>query len=106
MFPFIERIFADGLSATAFGIISIEPPHTVCVLNGRLFLFGPFKRGGRHTVPSNEAFDASLRNNNPEWGVRDIEEVAALAQQNGMVLTEITGMPANNLILAFERNQG
>ncbi|EAQ36178.1 hypothetical protein NB311A_01699 [Nitrobacter sp. Nb-311A] len=73
--------------------------------DGRLFLYGPFKRDGRHTAPSNEAFDASLRNNNPDWGVRDVDEVSTLAQQNGLTLTEITEMPANNLILAFERNQ-
>lgn len=70
--------------------------------DGRLFLYGPFKRDGRHTAPSNEAFDAGLRNNNPEWGVRDIDDVAALAQQNGLMLAEITEMPANNLILTFE----
>jgi SAM-dependent methyltransferase len=74
--------------------------------DGRLFLYGPFKRGGRHTAPSNAAFDASLRNNDPEWGVRDVDEVAELAQRNGLTLTEILDMPANNLILAFERNPG
>jgi SAM-dependent methyltransferase len=73
---------------------------------GRLFLYGPFKRDGRHTAPSNAAFDASLRNNDPAWGVRDVDEVAELAQHNGLTLTEILDMPANNLILAFERNPG
>jgi SAM-dependent methyltransferase len=73
---------------------------------GRLFLYGPFKRDGRHTAPSNAAFDASLRNNDPAWGVRDIDEVAELAQHNGLTLTEMVDMPANNLILAFERNAG
>lgn len=72
--------------------------------DGRLFLYGPFKRDGRHTAPSNAAFDASLRNNDPGWGVRDLDEVAELAQHNGLTLTEIIDMPANNLILAFERN--
>lgn len=71
--------------------------------DGRLFLYGPFKRDGRHTAPSNEAFDAGLRNTNPEWGVRDVDEVAALARHNGLTLAEITDMPANNLILTFER---
>jgi SAM-dependent methyltransferase len=73
---------------------------------GRLFLYGPFKRDGRHTAPSNAAFDASLRNNDPAWGVRDVDEVAELAQHNGLTLTEMVDMPANNLILAFERNAG
>jgi hypothetical protein len=71
--------------------------------DGRLFLYGPFKRGGRHTAPSNAAFDARLRDNDPEWGVRDVDEVAALAQRNGLTLTKTVDMPANNLMLAFGR---
>ena len=39
---------------------------------GRLFVYGPFMRDGAHTAPSNAAFDASLRAENPEWGVRDV----------------------------------
>ncbi|GAB1716989.1 MAG: protein of unknown function DUF938 [Nitrobacter sp.] len=74
--------------------------------DGRLFLYGPFKRGGRHTAPSNAAFDASLRDHDPEWGVRDVDEVTALARRNGLTLTEIVEMPANNLILAFGRHAG
>jgi SAM-dependent methyltransferase len=69
--------------------------------DGRLFLYGPFKRGGRHTAPSNAAFDVSLRDNDPEWGVRDVDEVATLAQRNGLELLDVVEMPANNLILAF-----
>lgn len=71
--------------------------------DGRLFLYGPFKRDGKHTALSNAVFDASLRDNNPEWGVRDVQEMTVLAQRNGLTLTDIVDMPANNLILAFER---
>jgi hypothetical protein len=71
--------------------------------DGRLFLYGPFKRDGKHTAPSNVAFDSSLRDNDPEWGVRDIVDVEALAESVGLKLTEIAEMPANNLVLAFER---
>jgi SAM-dependent methyltransferase len=71
--------------------------------DGRLFLYGPFKRDGKHTAPSNAAFDISLRDNNPEWGVRDITEVSSLGESVGLKLTEIAEMPANNLILAFGR---
>jgi SAM-dependent methyltransferase len=71
--------------------------------DGRMFLYGPFKRDGRHTAVSNAIFDTSLRDNNPEWGVRDIADVKALAESVGLQLTEIVEMPANNLILAFER---
>jgi len=71
--------------------------------DGRLFLYGPFKRDGKHTAPSNAAFDTSLRDNDPAWGVRDIGELEPLAQRNGLQLAEIVEMPANNLIVVFER---
>jgi SAM-dependent methyltransferase len=71
--------------------------------DGRLFLYGPFKRDGKHIAPSNAAFDTSLRDNNPEWGVRDVADVKALGESVGLKLTEIAEMPANNLILSFER---
>jgi hypothetical protein len=70
---------------------------------GHLFTYGPYKRDGNHTAPSNAAFDASLRARNPEWGVRDIADVTALAQDNGLTCIKIAEMPANNLVLAFER---
>jgi hypothetical protein len=70
---------------------------------GRLFLYGPFKRGGKHTAISNAVFDTSLREGNPEWGVRDIEALERLAGPSGLALVEIAEMPANNLILVFER---
>jgi hypothetical protein len=71
--------------------------------DGRLFLYGPFKRDGRHTALSNAVFDTSLRDNNPEWGVRDSADVKALAESVGLNLVEIVELPANNLILAFKR---
>jgi SAM-dependent methyltransferase len=71
--------------------------------DGLLFLYGPFKRGGEHTAPSNAAFDASLREGNPEWGVRDLEAVDELAARAGLSLVEAAEMPANNLTLIFRR---
>jgi SAM-dependent methyltransferase len=71
--------------------------------DGRLFLYGPFMHNGAHTAPSNAGFDATLRAENREWGVRDIRNLRALADQAGLSLTEITAMPANNLVLAFAR---
>jgi hypothetical protein len=68
---------------------------------GPLYLYGPFKEGDRHTAPSNAAFDANLRASNPEWGVRDAEEVADLARWHGLHLVERVPMPANNLSLIF-----
>ena len=72
---------------------------------GRLFLYGPFKRGGKHTAMSNAVFDTSLREGNPEWGVRDVEALEELAAGAGLVLIEAIEMPANNLTLVFERGK-
>ena len=72
---------------------------------GVLFLYGPYRRGGRHTSPSNEAFDRSLRMQNPEWGVRDLERVVELAEENGFLQLAIEEMPANNLSLVFRRSR-
>jgi len=68
---------------------------------GRLFVYGPFKRGGEHTSPSNADFDESLRNGNPEWGVRDMDDLGALAERGGLRLIEAVPMPANNFVLVF-----
>ena len=68
-----------------------------------LILYWPYKRGGRHTAASNEAFDASLRARNPDWGIRDLDEVAASARDNGFDLRDVVSMPANNLTVLFER---
>jgi hypothetical protein len=73
--------------------------------DGRLFLYGPFKRSGKHTALSNAVFDSSLRERDPEWGVRDIDDLKKLAANVGLGLVEIAEMPANNLILVFERSQ-
>jgi len=71
--------------------------------DGRLFIYGPFKRGGAHAAPSNAAFDATLKTENPDWGVRDVGDLSALAQAAGLTLVETTPMPANNLVLTFAR---
>jgi hypothetical protein len=71
--------------------------------DGLLFLYGPFKRDGKHTALSNAVFDTSLREGNPEWGVRDIADLEKLALQAGLALQEAIEMPANNMILIFAR---
>ena len=72
--------------------------------DGRLFLYGPFKRDGKHTALSNAVFDTSLRDRDAEWGVRDIADLERLAGGVGLGLVEIAEMPANNLVLVFERS--
>lgn len=70
---------------------------------GALYLYGPFRRDGAHTAPSNANFDAALRAENPAWGVRDLEAVSALAEQHGLYLSEVVEMPSNNLSVTFTK---
>jgi len=69
---------------------------------GLLIIYGPFRIGGAHTAPSNQAFDDDLRSRDPNWGVRDLEAVEDAA--GGFSLEERVEMPANNQILVFRRN--
>ncbi len=68
-----------------------------------LYLYGPFRQAGVETAPSNEAFDASLRQRDPNWGLREVEAVAAAAADEGLALDGIVAMPANNLSLVLRR---
>lgn len=68
-----------------------------------LYLYGPYRRGGPHTAPSNAAFDQSLRTQNPSWGVRDLDEVAGCAAARGFRLATVVEMPANNLSVILRR---
>jgi hypothetical protein len=104
--------------ASADGIICINMIHispweaTVGLIKGAaailpptspLYLYGPYIREGLATAPSNQAFDRSLRDRNPSWGLRDLEAVAAIAQSVGFSAPVITEMPANNLSMVFRR---
>jgi SAM-dependent methyltransferase len=70
---------------------------------GRLFVYGPFRRDGAHTAPSNAAFDASLRAQDLAWGVRDTRDIAAVAHRSGLRIAELAPMPANNFTLVIAR---
>jgi hypothetical protein len=104
--------------ASADGIICINMVHispwdaTVGLITGAaatlppmspLYLYGPYKREGFATAPSNEAFDRSLRERDPTWGLRDLEAVATIAQSVGFSAPTVTEMPANNLSVVFRR---
>lgn len=84
----------------------IEGAARILPQGGVLFLYGPYRRDGRHTAPSNERFDAELRAFDPQWGVRDVEELAEAAGRAGFALAEIVEMPANNLSLVFRFEAG
>ncbi|TXC62220.1 DUF938 domain-containing protein [Sphingosinicella ginsenosidimutans] len=68
-----------------------------------LFLYGPYRRAGIETAPSNEAFDESLKARDPEWGLRDLEAVAEAAAAHGFALERVVEMPANNLSVIFRK---
>ena len=70
---------------------------------GILYLYGPFTRGGKHTAPSNAAFDESLKEQNPDWGVRDLDKVIKVANSQQLTLVKTIAMPANNLSVIFQR---
>jgi Protein of unknown function (DUF938) len=103
----------DVAAVVCINMIHIAPPSAteallrgagnVIARGGILFLYGPFRRQGRHTSPSNQAFDALLRAENPEWGVRNVEDVADLAATVGLELEQTHDMPANNLAVIFRK---
>lgn len=105
----------DGLAAIcAINLIHISP-WIVCKSlieganhhlpsGGMLFLYGPYKRSGVHTAPSNQSFDTSLQARNSEWGVRDMETVTELAAENGFQAPIVIPMPANNFSLIFKKH--
>lgn len=73
--------------------------------DGILFLYGPYRRDGAHTAPSNESFDRSLRSRNADWGVRDLEAVSDTAMAHGLALHAVHDMPSNNLSVIFRRTR-
>ena len=83
-----------GLFSAASAILSADAP---------LYIYGPFKRDFLHTAPTNAQFDAVLRAQNPQWGLRDIETLVDLGRGAGFGEPRIIEMPANNLSLIFRR---
>ena len=87
--PATQALFDGAHDATAHGAV--------------LFLYGPFRRKDRPTAASNEQFDASLRQQDPAWGLRDLEVVIEIGAAAGFTLVEVVDMPANNLSVVFRR---
>mmetsp|Transcript_49658 Transcript_49658/g.124848 ORF Transcript_49658/g.124848 Transcript_49658/m.124848 type:complete len:212 (-) Transcript_49658:131-766(-) len=85
----------EGLFAAAGALLKKD---------GYLFTYGPYKLDGEFTTESNRAFDRSLRERDPAWGLRDVDEVTELAREAGLVLRSRHDMPANNFLLAFQRH--
>lgn len=70
---------------------------------GVLVLYGPYRLDGRHTAPSNAAFEDWLKAQDPRFGVRDLDAVRTEAAANGLTLAEVVEMPANNLTVVFRK---
>lgn len=70
---------------------------------GVLYLYGPFKRDGQHTAASNAIFDEDLHRRDPRWGIRDLNDIEALADEHGLSIERIVEMPANNLSLVLRK---
>jgi SAM-dependent methyltransferase len=86
---------AEGLFAGAARLLVPDAP---------LYLYGPYRRADVPTAPSNEAFDLSLKSRNPEWGLRRLEDVTALAERCGFRFDLLAEMPANNVSVVFRRS--
>lgn len=112
----VEDIAGDLVAIFNANMIHITPWATCeglmagsgCYLRsgGLLCLYGPFSRGGAHTSEGNVRFDAGLRAENPDWGIRALEEVTAEAKIHGLGLHQVFEMPANNLLAAYAKPEG
>ena len=103
----------DLTAMVCINLLHISPPDCSAALfrnasallpmGSHLIIYGPFRRNGQHTSNSNAEFDASLRQRNRAWGVRDLELMEQEAQREGLILRKIIPMPANNLSLLLQR---
>lgn len=87
--PQVEAFFA--------GLPAVTKPGAV------LAVYGPFRYGGQYTSASNASFDEMLRGRDPQSGIRDFEQVDALARDAGFALVADHPMPANNQAIAWKR---
>lgn len=81
-----------------------EGANRVLKPGGHLLIYGPFNVNGEYTSESNKEFDASLRQRDPESGIRDYDDMNRVARHNGFSLIKRHDMPANNMLLAYEKS--
>lgn len=87
--------------ATCMGIVA--GAGRILSAGGVLHFYGPFKRGDAHITDSNANFDATLRAHDPAWGIRNLDDIEALATAAGLELDQVIEMPANNYSVVFKR---
>ena len=99
--PLVALVAVNLLHVSPWAVTEalLQGAGRVLAADGLLFLYGPFARQGRHTSASNEAFDRMLKLHDPAWGVRDTEEVAALARGAGLAVRRAGEIPAHNISL-------
>jgi len=109
--PPLEQSYDAVFSANTSHIMSMRVVECMFGLVGKLLpkegkfcLYGPFNRNGEFTSDSNARFDASLRGRDPLMGIRNLEDLDALAEQSGMRRSHLYAMPANNFIVVWQRN--
>ncbi|OYX00783.1 MAG: hypothetical protein B7Z14_08085 [Bosea sp. 32-68-6] len=103
--PSPEALASIAAWTAQAGATNVLPPLRLDAAE-QLILYGPFRRPGRPLEPGNAAFDESLRERNPAWGLRDLGEVTALASGAGFGEPEVIEMPANNLTVVFGKQAG
>ena len=109
--PAEPHLYAHFDAIVCTNMLHIAPWNTCAALmhgsarhlspGGALITYGPFLEDDVPTSPSNTAFDQSLREHDPRWGIRRLEDVARVATRAGLQLTARYAMPANNLLLVW-----
>ena len=69
-----------------------------------VFIYGPFKYGGKFTTESNAEFNEWLKEKDLRSGIRDFEVICELAVSGGLRLVADVQMPSNNQLLVFSRS--
>jgi hypothetical protein len=92
------------ISAWSSALGLLDGAARVLGLGAPLILYGPWLSADMPTAPSNLDFDRQLRERDPEWGLRSVEEFTAAATERGLRLESTRAMPANNLMLLLRRS--
>ncbi|MEJ2619683.1 MAG: DUF938 domain-containing protein [Candidatus Thiodiazotropha sp.] len=71
--------------------------------DGRFVLYGPFNYQGAFTSESNSRFDRWLKSRDPLSGIRDFDDLNALAVEQGLIFEEDIEMPVNNRVLVWRK---
>lgn len=109
----VDRLFAGVFSANTTHIMSWPMVESMFAGIGRvlqpgasLCLYGPLNYDNSYTSASNAQFDAWLKDRDPASGIRNFEDLDALANAGGMTLQADHEMPVNNRLLVWVKQSG